>query len=134
MSDDQTNVASTISASGERRQVTALFADMVGFVSTSDRLGEEVTFALIQQIYGLLNDAVKEERGWVRDFIGDGVMALFSAVEVLEDAPLHACRAALLIQERMAAAAPMFEKTYGVRPRDADRHQLRAGRRRTDLA
>jgi class 3 adenylate cyclase/tetratricopeptide (TPR) repeat protein len=116
VSDDQANVVSAVSESGERRQVTALFADMVGFVSISDRLGEEATFALIQQVYRLLIEAVKEEHGWVRDFIGDGVMALFGAAEVLEDAPLHACRSALLIQERMANAAPMFEKTYGVRP------------------
>ena len=116
MSDDPTNVESAVSAPGERRQVTALFADMVGFVSISDRLGEEATFALIQQVYGLLIEAVKEEHGWVRDFIGDGVMALFGAVEALEDGPLHACRAALRIHERMAAAAPMFDKTYGVRP------------------
>ena len=116
MSDDQTNAQSAVPAPGERRQVTALFADMVGFVSISDRLGEEATFALIQQVYGLLIEAVKEEHGWVRDFIGDGVMALFGVIEALEDGPLCACRAALLIQERMAAAAPMFEKTYGVRP------------------
>ena len=107
---------SAISAPGERRQVTALFADMVGFVSISDRLGEEATFELIQQVYELLIAAIKEEHGWVRDFVGDGVMALFGAAEVLEDAPLRACRAALLIQERMTAAAPMLERKFGVRP------------------
>ena len=40
--------------SGERRQVTALFADMVGFTGISERLGEEGTFALIQPIYELM--------------------------------------------------------------------------------
>jgi class 3 adenylate cyclase len=34
--------------SGERRQVTVLFADMVGFTAISERLGEEGTYALIQ--------------------------------------------------------------------------------------
>jgi hypothetical protein len=33
--------------SGERRQVTELFADMVGFTAISERLGEEGTFALV---------------------------------------------------------------------------------------
>ena len=43
-----------VAPSGERRQVTALFADMVGFTAISERLGEEGTFALIQPIYDLM--------------------------------------------------------------------------------
>jgi class 3 adenylate cyclase len=54
--------------SGERRQVTVLFADMVGFTAISERLGEEGTFALIQQIYQLMAAAVKEQGGSVKDF------------------------------------------------------------------
>jgi class 3 adenylate cyclase len=49
--------------SGERRQVTVLFADMVGFTAISERLGEEGTFALIQPIYELMAGAVKEQGG-----------------------------------------------------------------------
>jgi hypothetical protein len=46
---DGTNTPTdSASPSGERRHVTALFADMVGFTATSERLGEEGTFALIQ--------------------------------------------------------------------------------------
>ena len=83
--------------SGERRHVTVLFADMAGFTAISERLGEEGTFALIQPIYELMARAVQEQGGSVKDFTGDGIMALFGAPEVLEDAPLRACRAALLI-------------------------------------
>jgi class 3 adenylate cyclase len=102
--------------SGERRQVTVLFADMVGFTAISERLGEEGTFALIQPIYELMAGAVREQGGSVKDFTGDGVMALFGAPEALEDAPLRACRAGLLIHERLAAASPVIEARYGVRP------------------
>ena len=111
--------------SGERRQVTALFADMVGFTAISERLGEEGTFALIQPIYELMAGAVKEQGGSVKDFTGDGIMALFGVPEALEDAPLRACRAGLLIHERLAAAAPAIEAKHGVRPQDADRRQFR---------
>jgi class 3 adenylate cyclase len=102
--------------SGERRQVTVLFADMVGFTAISERLGEEGTFALIQPIYELMAGAVKEQGGSVKDFTGDGIMALFGAPEALEDGPLRACRAALWIHERLAAAAPAIEARHGVRP------------------
>jgi class 3 adenylate cyclase len=104
------------SSSGERRQVTVLFADMVGFTAISEKLGEEGTYALVQPIYELMAGAVKEQRGSVKDFTGDGIMALFGVPVALEDGPLRACRAALLIQERLAAATPAIEAKHGVRP------------------
>jgi class 3 adenylate cyclase len=106
---------------GERRQVTALFADMVGFTAISERLGEEGTFALIQPIYELMACAVREHGGSVKDFTGDGIMALFGVPDALEDGPLRACRAALAIHERLIATAPTIEAKHGVRP------QLRIG-------
>ena len=110
------NSAQTAPPSGERRQVTVLFADMVGFVEASERIGEDATFSLIRQVYDLLTAAIKDQGGWAKDFTGDGVMALFGASEALEDAPLRACRAALLIHQRLAAAAPTLEGQYGMRP------------------
>ena len=101
---------------GERRQVTVLFADMVGFTAISERLGEEGTFALIRPIYELMASAVREQGGSVKDFAGDGIMALFGVPDALEDGPLRACRAGLTIHERLAAAIPAIEAKHGVRP------------------
>ena len=110
------NSTQTALPSGERRQVTVLFADMVGFVEVSERIGEDATFSLIRQIYELLTAAIKDQGGWAKDFTGDGVMALFGASEALEDAPLRACRAGLSIHQRLAATASTFESQYGSRP------------------
>src|SRR6266550_894088 len=101
----------------ERRQVTVLFADMVGFTSFSERAGEEAAFTLMQAIARLMEDAVREQGGSVRGFTGDGIMAIFGAPVAFEDAPLRACRAALLIHERLAATADALETKFGVRPR-----------------
>ncbi len=116
MSDAATTPANSAAPSGERRQVTALFADMVGFTAISERLGEEGTFPLIQPIYELMDGAVRDHGGSVKDFTGDGIMALFGASDALEDAALRACRAGLAIHERLAAAAPAIEAKHGVRP------------------
>ena len=116
MSDSVPHSAGPDTPSGERRQVTVLFADMVGFTAISESLGEEGTFALIQPIYELMARAVREQGGSVKDFTGDGIMALFGAPEALEDGPLRACRAGLLIHERLAAAAPAIEAKHSVRP------------------
>src|SRR5580658_9264136 len=116
MSDSAPQSTKPTAPSGERRQVTALFADMVGFTAISERLGEEGTFALIQPIYELMARAAREQGGSVKDFTGDGIMALFGVPDAMEDAPLRACRAGLRFHERLAAAAPAIEAKHGVRP------------------
>ena len=121
MSEPGTAPANSAAPSGERRQVTALFADMAGFTSISERLGEEGTFALIQPIYALMTSAVREHGGSVQDFTGDEIMALFGVPDAVEDAPLRACRTGLAIHERLAATAPAIEARHGVRP------QMRVG-------
>ena len=105
----------------ERRQVTVLFADMVGFTSFSERSGEEAAFTLMRSLSKLMDDAVREQGGVVQGFTGDGIMAVFGAPVAFEDAPLRACRAALSILQRIKVAAPELEAKHGVRP------QLRIG-------
>jgi class 3 adenylate cyclase len=47
----------------ERRQVTVLFADMVGFTSFSERSGEEAAFTLMRSLSKLMDEAVREQGG-----------------------------------------------------------------------
>jgi class 3 adenylate cyclase len=47
----------------ERRQVTVLFADMVGFTSFAERSGEEAAFALMRSLWKLMTEAVREHGG-----------------------------------------------------------------------
>lgn len=116
MKDTSSKPSEPAKPSGERRQVTVLFADMVGFTAVAERLGEEDTYALIQPIYELMAGAVREQGGSVKDFTGDGIMALFGVPNALEDAPLRACRAGLQIHERLTVAVPAIESKLGVRP------------------
>ena len=105
----------------ERRQVTVLFTDMVGFTSFSERSGEEAAYTLMRSLSKLMDDAVREQGGVVQSFTGDGIMAVFGAPVAFEDAPLRACRAALNILQRLKEAGPDLEAKHGVRP------QLRIG-------
>jgi class 3 adenylate cyclase len=100
----------------ERRQVTVLFTDMVGFTIFSERSGEEAAYTLMRSLSKLMGEAVREQGGVVRGFTGDGIMAVFGAPVAYEDAPLRACRAALSILERLKAAAPGLEAKHGVQP------------------
>jgi class 3 adenylate cyclase/tetratricopeptide (TPR) repeat protein len=105
----------------ERRQITVLFADVVGFTTFSEQSGEEAAFTLMRQLAQLMDEAVCEQRGVVQSFTGDGVMAVFGAPIAFEDAPLRACRAALSILRKVNASGADFAVKYGLRP------QLRIG-------
>ena len=58
----------------ERRQVTVLFTDMVGFTAFSEASGEEAAFRLMQDVAKLTGDVVREQGGAVQSFMGDGLM------------------------------------------------------------
>jgi class 3 adenylate cyclase len=89
-------------AEGDRRQVAVLFADLVGFTAFTERSGDEAAYTLMQRVSALMTDVVHEQGGTVKSFTGDGIMAIFGVPAALEDAPLRACRAALLIHKRLA--------------------------------
>ena len=90
---------------GERRQVSVLFTDMVGYTAIVERLGEEKALHFTRMIYEMLTGAVGEHGGTVRSFAGDSIMAIFGVPEAQEDAALRACRAALSIHAAFAALA-----------------------------
>jgi class 3 adenylate cyclase/tetratricopeptide (TPR) repeat protein len=100
----------------ERRQVTVLFTDMVGFTTFSEKSGEEAAFNLMRSLAKLMDDAVTEQGGVVQGFTGDGIMAVFGAPVAFEDAPLRACRAALSILQRLNVAGPRLKSEHGVQP------------------
>ena len=100
----------------EHRQITVLMTDLVGFTAFVERAGEEAAYALVTQVSGLTTAAIHRHRGTVKNFTGDGILALFGTPAALEDGPLRACRAALEIQERLAEASERIESEVGHRP------------------
>ncbi len=82
-------------ASG-RREMTVLFADLVGFSSLSERLTPLLMVTLLNRHFGLQALAVQEHHGIVDKFVGDSIMAFWGAPFVKpEEHAVLACRAAL---------------------------------------
>jgi class 3 adenylate cyclase len=100
----------------ERRQVTVLFADMVGFTTFSERSGDEAAFSLMRSLTNLMEAAVRDQGGVVQGFTGDGIMAVFGAPVAHEDAPLRACRAAGAILVKLRVGGDDLEARHGTRP------------------
>jgi class 3 adenylate cyclase/tetratricopeptide (TPR) repeat protein len=90
------------SAREERKVVTVLFADLVGFTSRSERLDPEDVRATLTPYFARLREELERRGGTVEKFIGDAVMAVFGAPTAHEDDPERAVRAALAIREAMA--------------------------------
>jgi len=81
-------------ASG-RREMTVLFADLVGFTSLSERLTPSVMVTLLNRHFGLQAAAVQEHSGVVDKFVGDSIMAFWGPPFVRpEEHGALACRAA----------------------------------------
>jgi class 3 adenylate cyclase len=83
----------------ERKVVTVLFADLVGFTSRSEQLDPEDVRAFLSPYYARLRTELERFGGTVEKFIGDAVMALFGAPLAHEDDPERAVRAALAIRD-----------------------------------
>jgi DNA-binding SARP family transcriptional activator/class 3 adenylate cyclase/tetratricopeptide (TPR) repeat protein len=83
----------------ERKVVTVLFADLVGFTSRSEQLDPEDVRAFQSPYYARLRIELERFGGTVEKFIGDAVMALFGAPVAHEDDPERAVRAALAIRD-----------------------------------
>ncbi len=86
---------------GERRNVTILFTDVVGFTSLSEQLDPEQVFAIIEQVQKAFLDEIYTHEGWFDKFLGDGLMAIFGAPVAHEDDPARAVRAALGMQNAL---------------------------------
>jgi class 3 adenylate cyclase len=108
--------ASAPPISGERRQVSVLFADMVGYTAIVERLGEEKALVFVRMTYEKLTGTVREHGGSVRGFAGDSIMAVYGVPEAQEDAALRACRTAVAIHAAFEAAADEIKARFGERP------------------
>src|SRR5882724_6610487 len=73
-------------ARDERKVVSVLFADLVGFTSKAEQLDPEDVRATLSPYYARLRKEIERHGGTVEKFIGDAVMALFGAPVAHEDA------------------------------------------------
>src|SRR5215469_13005399 len=86
---------------GERKTVTALFADIKGSMELMQDLDPEEARAIIDPALGLMIEAVQHYGGYVVQSTGDGIFALFGAPVAQEDHPKRALYAAVRMQDEL---------------------------------
>jgi class 3 adenylate cyclase len=86
----------------ERKIVTVLFVDLVGFTARAEELDPEDVRAILTPYYSRLRSEIESFGGVVEKFIGDAVMAVFGAPVAHGDDPERAVRAALAVRNAVA--------------------------------
>jgi class 3 adenylate cyclase/tetratricopeptide (TPR) repeat protein len=98
---------------GDRRVVTALFADLSGFTPLAEQLDPEDLSALVNECFTALMEEVTLREGWLEKQIGDALVAFFGAPVVHEDDPVRAVQAGLAMHERMQEINARVESRIG---------------------
>ena len=96
---------------GERKTVTALFADIKGSTELEQDLDPEEARAIVDPALKLMIDAVRRYDGYIVQSTGDGIFALFGAPVAHEDHPQRALYAALRMQEELKRYSAKLRET-----------------------
>jgi class 3 adenylate cyclase len=78
------------------RTITVLFSDIRSYTTLSEQLSPEETFRFLNTYLSSVGPVIRQHHGFVNQFLGDGVMALFI------ESPRHALEAALGTQQAVA--------------------------------
>ena len=96
------------SVEDERRVVTVVFADLVGFTSLSERLDPERVKNLVDRCFDRMADEITSYGGQVDKIVGDAVVALWSQL-------LHRVPGSRLLLKWASLADPAFAETMRLR-------------------
>ena len=109
-----TDAARTAAPVAERRLVSVLFADLVGFTAASEGRDAEDTRELLTRYFDTSRTIIERYGGTVEKFIGDAVMAVWGAPVANEDDAERAVRAALDLVDAIPGIDPALQARAGV--------------------
>ena len=92
-------------ASGERRQLTVMFCDLVGSTALSEKLDPEELRSLLHAYRTLCGDVIARYDGFVARYVGDGILTYFGWPTAHEEDAERAVRAALEIVQTVKRAS-----------------------------
>ncbi|HET6252016.1 MAG TPA: adenylate/guanylate cyclase domain-containing protein [Tepidisphaeraceae bacterium] len=91
---------SALELGGERREITVIFTDLQGFTDLSESMAPEQLATVINYYMTEMSGVILSTNGTVAQYLGDGIMAFWSAPILQSDHAIRACRAALGMRKR----------------------------------
>ena len=98
---------------GEEKNLAILFADVRGFTALSERMSPYDVIYFLNRYFYLTSKVIESYGGYVDNYMGDGLMALFGHDDA-PDAAFRAVSAALTMLEEVEKRSRHFEELYGV--------------------
>lgn len=103
----------TLHLGGSNSCITALFSDIRGFTSMSEKLQPQVVVQILNEYFADMTPIVFDHQGLLDKFMGDGMMALFGVPYACDTAAANAVAAAIAMQRQMTAVNEEL-KTLGL--------------------
>ena len=111
-----------LSMIGEQREVTVMFLDIAGFTAMTESLDGAIVVTALNRCMSELTRHITHHEGYVNKFLGDGLMAFWSAFRPDPDQAVRACTSALECREGLArlsrsegfAHLPSFSARFGI--------------------
>ena len=100
-----TPLAAQVGDSGERRQLTVMFCDLVGSTALSEKLDPEELRALLHDYRTRCGEVIIRYEGFVARYVGDGILTYFGWPKAHEEDAERALRAALEIVQAVKNAS-----------------------------
>ncbi|HOW51230.1 MAG TPA: adenylate/guanylate cyclase domain-containing protein [bacterium] len=94
---------------GRKKEIVALFSDIVGFTTLSESMPPEDLIKAINRLFTPATAAVLEHSGFLDKYMGDAMMALYGAPIEIANKEKEACRSAVKIMERMDIVRAEFK-------------------------
>jgi len=98
---------------GEEKNLAILFADVRGFTALSERMSPYDVIYFLNRYFHLTSKVIESYGGYVDNYMGDGLMALFGHDDA-PDAAFRAVSAALTMLDEVEKRSRHFEELYGV--------------------
>lgn len=96
----------------ERRFVTMLFSDIVGFTSISELIGNKTLIKLMKDYYFEMQQIIEQHNGAGGEFIGDGMLAFWNTPLNIPDHATKAVLSALMMKERLIEMNEIWKKKF----------------------
>ena len=110
---DQRRRGAAHAAVGEERELAILFSDIRGFTSYSETLPPHDVVHVLNRYFHAMGPPVARFGGYIDNYMGDGLMALFGLQGSEENLALQAVKAGLAMLDAMDALKPYLETAYG---------------------